>query len=81
MRAAVEVQGQREPFGMRLVAPFQHRGVVAADLDVARPEGRGAVELVQHERLDGVHAVVGRERLRKDAELVPGARGDGEEAL
>lgn len=81
MRAAVEVQGERESFGMRLVAPFQHRRIVAADLDVARPEGRGAVELVQYERLDGAHSVVGRERLREDAELVAGPGGDGEEAF
>lgn len=67
---AVQVQRDAVALGARPVAPAQHRRVVAADFDVAGAVGRRAVEVVEDQALDGVHAVVDARGDHKDAERV-----------
>ncbi|RYP29505.1 hypothetical protein DL767_006695 [Monosporascus sp. MG133] len=56
--SAIEVQGDAEALLGRAAAPPEHERVIAADLGVARAVGRRAVEVIEHEAVDGVHAVV-----------------------
>lgn len=67
---AVEVQRDAVALVPRAVAEAQHGGVVAADLGVAGAVGRGAVEVVEDQGLDGVGAVVDARGNHKDGEDV-----------
>lgn len=70
MPLAIQMQRDPEPLPPRLLAPPQHRRVVAADLCAPRPVRRRAVELVQDQGLDGVRAVVDARGQDEDGEGV-----------
>ena len=62
VRLAVEVERDAVALVPRLLAPPQHRRVVAAHLGAACAVGRRAVKVGHDERLDGVGAVVDARR-------------------
>lgn len=66
------IQVQRNPVALvaRAVAEAQHGRVVAADLGVSRTVRRGAVKVVEDERVDGVGAVVDARGDHEDGEDV-----------
>jgi hypothetical protein len=67
---AVQVQSDAEALTPRLVAEAQHRGVVATDLSATGTVGSRAVEVLENEGVDGVHAVVDASGHDEDHESV-----------
>jgi hypothetical protein len=75
------VQGNEEALGAGLVTPFQDRGIVSANLNMAHTFGSSSVQVFQDQGWNRLTAMIGFIRLNIDAELVSRTSRDSKESI
>ena len=69
-RLRIQVQRNPVPLLPRFLAPAQHRRIISAHLRGPRAFRRRAIEVLQHQRCDGVYAVIDAGRQDENEESV-----------